>query len=413
MSVVRKGSIRGKLTLLLVLASGAILLNGLAGFYVSRTMHGEVENLFNNDVKPLTELFQFYTGYSVDSIESVQKFRDGALGSQESLGRLREAREKSNDSWASLKGRNDPATAQLLADLEKHRSAADEALDRAAQLIRAGDREQLTEEIPSLYRAIDPMAIAARKMIEERTADAHHSFDSSSEIFRYSSIALIILALAILIALGLFVLSLGNRINKSIVRVSENVQRIADGDLETSALDESRDELGVLSGYIDSMREQLQKQFQTAAVFRAAVENASTNIMIADNDHIVTYMNGIIRGMFARAEADIKKEMPFFSAGAIIGDTIHRYHKDPQRIRNILDNLRGNHFSTVHIGGRTFNQVFSPILDEKGNRMGIVAEWMDRTEEVAAEDQVLSIIERAQEGELDSRMTLDSDNRFI
>ena len=44
--------------------------------------------------------------------------------------------------------------------------------------------------------------------------------------------------------------------------------------------------------------------------FRVALECASTNIMMADNDRKVTYMNRSIKKMFSDAESDIKKQIP-------------------------------------------------------------------------------------------------------
>ena len=366
-------TIRGKLSLVLLVTVAALLLNGAAGFFLSRVMHSEVQHLYEEDVQPLEEVFKFYTAYSVQMVDAVQKYRDGIIDSTEAEGKIQQARTAAEEAWVLLAAHEfSEANQAVINRLKEQRQTADTAIDRAIRLIRAEDREGLDNASGSLYRSIDPMAQTSEALIQGKKEDALRSYEKSGTLFTTSSVGLAIFVTLILVFLGLFVRSISKSINRSVSALGKNLENIAAGDLETSALIQQKDELGKLSESVEEMRLQLQKQFATSAVYRAAVENASTNIMIADNDHNVIYMNGVIRGMFTRAEADIRKAMPFFSSEGIMGNSIHRYHKDPQRIKNILDNLRGNHFSTVEIGGRTFNQVFSPILDEKGNRLGIV-----------------------------------------
>lgn len=407
-------TIRGKLTLILLVSSLALLLNGAAGFLITGTMHNEVGNLYQGDVKPLKSVFKLHTAYSVAIVNALLGFENGSLDLTEAESRIAQATKSIEEADLEIQGLTFSDSDQaLLNRLQEERSRADSALDRALRIMRQDDQEGLSAAISRVSSAVEPIQETANALIDSKGQAARNSFIASGRLFTISSIVLGALLLIILAALLAYIRYVARGINRGVKELSEGVARISDGDLETPVALKRKDELGSLGQAIDGMRQDLAKQMGTSAIFRSAVESASTNIMIADNDHNVVYMNGVIRGMFARAEVDIKKDMPFFSSESIMGNSIHRYHKDPQRIKGILENLRGNHFSTVEIGGRTFNQVFSPILDEKGQRIGIVAEWVDRTAEVAAENQVLSIIEMARDGDLDARMDLKGENSFI
>ncbi|MBP7283024.1 MAG: PAS domain-containing protein [Leptospiraceae bacterium] len=113
--------------------------------------------------------------------------------------------------------------------------------------------------------------------------------------------------------------------------------------------------------------------------FRVALECTSTNIMMADNDRKVTYMNRSIKKMFGDAEADIKKQIPMFNVSTIMGSNIDSYHKNPAHQKGILASITSEYKSSIVIGGRSFDLYANPIIDEKGVRFGTSVEWNDVT----------------------------------
>ncbi|MGV8776343.1 PAS domain-containing protein, partial [Pseudomonas aeruginosa] len=63
-------------------------------------------------------------------------------------------------------------------------------------------------------------------------------------------------------------------------------------------------------------------QLATAAYnarIKSALDNVSANVMIADNDLNIIYMNRTVSEMLGRAEADIRKQLPNFDAGRLMG----------------------------------------------------------------------------------------------
>ncbi len=116
----------------------------------------------------------------------------------------------------------------------------------------------------------------------------------------------------------------------------------------------------------------------------SALDVVATNVMLADADYNIIYTNGALREMLNAAEADIRKDLPAFSAARVIGTNIDSFHKNPAHQRGMLANLKTTHRTQLKIGGRTFNLIVNPIYDDQGGRLGTAVEWQDATAELAA-----------------------------
>lgn len=108
----------------------------------------------------------------------------------------------------------------------------------------------------------------------------------------------------------------------------------------------------------------------------AALGALRTNVMIADPDFNITYMNPAADGLMREAEPELKRELPRFNASALIGSNIDIFHKNPAHQRKMLSVLDKPHNATIHVGSRTFDLLVTP-LKEKGQRTGFVVEWAD------------------------------------
>ena len=118
-----------------------------------------------------------------------------------------------------------------------------------------------------------------------------------------------------------------------------------------------------------------------------ALKVAATNVMVADADFNVVYANESLDRMLVEAEADIRKQLPQFSAAKVVGTNIDIFHKNPAHQRGMLSGLKSTHKTNLEIGGRKFFLIVNPILGEKGERLGTVVEWQDQTEMLAARER--------------------------
>ncbi|HEY4066558.1 MAG TPA: PAS domain-containing protein, partial [Burkholderiaceae bacterium] len=117
---------------------------------------------------------------------------------------------------------------------------------------------------------------------------------------------------------------------------------------------------------------------------KAALDIAATNVMVADLDYSIIYGNESLNKMLNEAEADIRTQLPNFSARKLLGTNIDTFHKNPAHQRGMLDNLKSTYTTKLVIGGRSFDLIVNPINDEKGIRLGTVVEWKDITHALAA-----------------------------
>ena len=118
-----------------------------------------------------------------------------------------------------------------------------------------------------------------------------------------------------------------------------------------------------------------------------ALKSVATNVMMADADYNVVYTNDSLVKMLGEAEADIRKQLPQFSAAKVIGTNIDIFHKNPAHQRGMLANLKGTHETNLEIGGRKFFLIVNPIIDDNGARLGTVVEWQDQTAMLAARER--------------------------
>ncbi|MGU2162930.1 methyl-accepting chemotaxis protein [Pseudomonas aeruginosa] len=148
-------------------------------------------------------------------------------------------------------------------------------------------------------------------------------------------------------------------------------------------------------------------QLATAAYnarIKSALDNVSANVMIADNDLNIIYMNRTVSEMLGRAEADIRKQLPNFDAGRLMGANIDVFHKNPAHQRHLLANLTGVHKAELNLGGRRFSLDVVPVFNDANERLGSAVQWTDRTEEHRAEQEVSQLVQAAAAGDFSKRV---------
>jgi len=89
------------------------------------------------------------------------------------------------------------------------------------------------------------------------------------------------------------------------------------------------------------------------------------------------------------------------------------FHQNPALQAKILSSLTGNYEAAVMVGGRSMVVIANPVINEQGQRLGTVAEWHDRTDEVIAENEVAIIVEAAARGDFSMRFDLDGKEGFL
>jgi len=175
------------------------------------------------------------------------------------------------------------------------------------------------------------------------------------------------------------------------------------------------DESGVRLGSVVEWKDRTQEIVleNESNTTRNALDQVTTNVMIADNDGFIRYWNASLKEMLTGAESDIRKGLPQFDSRTVIGTNFDLFHKNPAHQRNLLGQLRTTHRAQIEVGGRTFLLIANPIVDKAGKRLGSVVEWRDRTMEVAVEKEINGIVDAAANGDFTRRVALENKDAFF
>jgi methyl-accepting chemotaxis protein len=221
----------------------------------------------------------------------------------------------------------------------------------------------------------------------------------------------ILLASGIAILLGIVIAQLTTRaLLRPISRIADCTERLAQHDMKV-AIDyrERHDEIGAMARAVEKLK---QTSF-TAAWSESGLEHVSANVMIADLDGVIVYCNRGVLATLRNAQDDIRKELPHFNADELIGKSVDLFHKNPAHQKRLLADLKTTHRARITVGGRIFDLIANPALDPRGERIGTVVEWADRTEEVRIGNEMVTLIESATDKGFSERVDVRDRSGFI
>ncbi|MDV7338693.1 methyl-accepting chemotaxis protein [Terasakiella sp. A23] len=160
-------------------------------------------------------------------------------------------------------------------------------------------------------------------------------------------------------------------------------------------------------------QEEERQRFEENYRIRVALENANTNVMVADADRDVIFTNKALQRMMSKAETEIAKDIPGFKAADILSSSIDRFHKNAHHQADILDKLTDEHPFQLKLGARTFDCVLNPIVDDQQNRLGSVIEWLDVTDELLVQQEVDRVVRAVVNGDFSKNISLEDKDGFM
>jgi methyl-accepting chemotaxis protein len=208
-------------------------------------------------------------------------------------------------------------------------------------------------------------------------------------------------------------------LTRSMRRAVAAFAAIEAGRYENEIMVDSADEAGQVLRSLDKMQSILRIRIEADRVVlaentrvRQALDNAGTVVMVVDEKHTIVYANETAKTTFARLQQDIRRELPQFSGAQLVGHSIDMFEPVPCLARAALDGLRGSQKQLLTLGGHTLVLDASPIVDGAGGRLGTVLEWRDRTNGVAMENEVRSVVDAALRGNLQARLPTEGKTGF-
>ncbi len=274
------------------------------------------------------------------------------------------------------------------------------------------DKQVKIDDTPALLAMTD-LNNLHNQLVKQKTAE----FESFIYNSRSSSLWIIVLTLIISGgALALFIRRLTHAL-KQAVDVANN---ISSGNLNNTIKAKDHSETGQLLDSLSAMQEQLRMQIETerriteeAQRINCALDNVTTSVLIADNDYKVIYLNHAARNLFHNEAEAFSSELPQFDPDQILHNSVNVLYKDPEKHRRLLNNLTSSQHAQLDLDCLNIEYYVTPVIDSQGQRLGIVKEFRNRTEEVATEKEINDVIQSASQGNFEKRVVLENKRGFF
>jgi methyl-accepting chemotaxis protein len=172
------------------------------------------------------------------------------------------------------------------------------------------------------------------------------------------------------------------------------------------------DEIGSLAKAVVVIRASRDADMANSRI-RTALDVVQSNVMLADDKYNIIYMNKSLQQMMRDAEAEMRKALPGFDSGKLLGANMEAFHKEPTHQRQKLDALTGTHAFRISVGTQKFALVATAVADRDGKRIGTALEWKNETAEKAIEAEIDNMVKAAIAGDFSGRISLEGKSGFM
>jgi methyl-accepting chemotaxis protein len=120
------------------------------------------------------------------------------------------------------------------------------------------------------------------------------------------------------------------------------------------------------------------------AAYSSMMENVPVNVMLANRDGIIVYVNQKSKDTLEK----IEKYLPI-SASEIIGSSYDVFHKNPAFQKKMLGNVKNlPHQAIIEVGPEKLDLLVTAAYDANGDYMGPMLSWSIVTEKLKLEEEV-------------------------
>jgi methyl-accepting chemotaxis protein len=262
--------------------------------------------------------------------------------------------------------------------------------------VAAGRREDAVKNAAQTAVKLDAAIDALNKTVDVSRTSGQEKYQSSQTLYQSSRTILITVAL-VGVAFGLAIgLVLARMITRPLRATMTVLEAVAAGDLTRRSDVVQADEIG-------RMAQALDKAVVSLASTQSIVDNAPTNIMLADRDLKITYINPASLGFLRK----IERHLPV-RAESVLGASIDIFHKDPAYQRKLLSDPRNLPVrANINIGPEIAELLVTAIYDQNKNYLGPMVTWELITEKVQAERAIKEGTERERQAAEELRVKVE------
>ncbi len=197
-------------------------------------------------------------------------------------------------------------------------------------------------------------------------------------------------------------------------RVLAASERLARGDFAVPGVagDPLEAALATLGTSLKARADASAAERRASGRLQGALERLAINVMVADGDGKIIFMNDALHAMFRANATEIRKQLPQFDPEQVLGAPFDGFHKAPAQQRSTISALRETHNAEMKLGDATLRVVATPIVGANGERLGTVVQWPDRSSELSIEQEVKFVVDAAGSGDLTRRIRSEGKTGF-
>jgi methyl-accepting chemotaxis protein len=287
--------------------------------------------------------------------------------------------------------------------------------------VQAGDFKAAKDTLLERSRPAQLALIGAlQQMADHEKEHIHGKADEIAASYVSSRSWLLTLSAGAVAVACLLAFLITRAIKKPLNHAVAVLGQIESGNYANTVTVTSNDEIGQTLRGLERMQTALRKRTDEEhaaamenARIRTALDRVSVGTMLGDTDGKIIYVNDALQSLFRHQAGEIRKQVAAFDPSHVVGASFDMFHQIPSLQRSFLAGLTGAHTADAKMGNASLRIVANPVIDAAGKRVGTVVQWLDRTQEVATEEEVQSIVAKAIEGDLTVRIGEEGKEGFF
>lgn len=399
----------------------AVALTSLALGYLSlysiKSGNNRIETLYQNRVIPLQQLKAMSDMLDQNIVDTSHKVNAHSVTWAQGEADVAYALKDIDKHWKGFTSSNlSPEEKKLIVDAEPLLAKANTAARKLQEIMRSQDATALNVfTIEELYPAIDPLNAKISELTNLQGQLVANDIAYAQVNYKLDRNLILAFILTALSVCGLLGARLNRAITPRLLYVTKSLLASAQG---------VNNESVVRSGYRDEITEVVDayRALKTRLDFdhsetvsginriKSALDSASFPVTVVSEEDTLIYMNRAGFDLWREMGSEIVKLHANFNADKLLGNNLGQYLENDDDRTNYLAPMTGRKVMNIKTANRYLQLIFNPVYDSRvsSRYIGRMIQWIDRTAEVIAEQNLAQLIEQTVAGDLTKRIDASS-----
>ncbi len=297
-------------------------------------------------------------------------------------------------------------------------------LENTTRLIELHSSDQWRSDAFVIRSELTPLVNRINDNIQKLIAQERETIDSAqraaTKIYSEKRLQFLIVGLIVAIGIAAFALLLAQRIVKPLRQAVRFAHKISQGELNNQIQKTSQDETGDLIHALCTMQTDLRKRIEDDQKsvaenlrIRYALDHVSTCVTVSNDQNQLIYMNLAAQDLISVICNALQDQKPGLSPDKLLGDSLTNLFTDKKLIESYRALLDQQSIFHTDLAGLRLTLIANPVYDEQGSYKGRVTQWVDRTAQLAVEEEIDNLVEAASNGDLAKRIELNGKEGFL